>query len=266
MRSYRVHSNGRWVFKRVESAGYYVATPFSRPFIEGIPYENLGSRIPPSYTSGIQAHDYSWSASYPREAYTILERMKNETVQGIRREDFEAQGYGIMLCFSEDVRIKLEMMKLSANQNNPNVVCPQIRKLQLLGTPKQTKDCLNDPEKMKEVVREVKDALSAFVNKELFPTSPTVVSNGQKGARTLQLLLKSRDIAIIERSVSVAEQPRVKELEKASGCAIQITRTSSGEYLVSVIGPQGSNERGGNSDCLLERVEAVLRGRFKWQS
>jgi hypothetical protein len=67
---------------------------------------------------------------------------------------------------------------------------------------------------MKDVVREVKDAITEFVNKEFYPISPTITSNGERGARTLQLLSMNRDIIVLDRSAPVAEQPRVKELEE----------------------------------------------------
>jgi hypothetical protein len=213
MRVWIAHRTGRWIFKRVDSAGINVDSGFATQLIKGIPYRNAGVTIPKEYLSGINSEDYRWSYDYPDEVSSILNRIKRREIRGLVSEDFGT--YGIIICFNETVKRRLAQMRSLSDQAKRDAT-------KILTVPCidfDTEECLVDGGKMQLVVDSIKAGIKSFLITHL---NANPVCELDKGFRVAQFTVPGGSGFILEEGQKIDDAPQIIALERQSGCSIKI--------------------------------------------
>ena len=221
LRVWTANRTGRWLFKRVHSAGLTVSTNVQTS-IDPVAIQGIGQLLP---------HDeYDWALDSPHEVRRIAQRMKFYSPFGFAATDLST--YDVILCFTRTDANRIAKFEPEHKDGARVIVLPGCRDI-------SSEDCAKDPEKIRELIASIKSAVKGFITQELGEWVDGAVKR-TKSYRTLQLLLPGRDLNFAGTGDFLTDGDKIKEHESKSGCAIKVTKYkgSTREVLVSIIGPK----------------------------
>ncbi len=215
---------GRWLFRRVHSAGHTVRT-------------DRGTTVDPSTLQGVKEllpqNGYDWAMDYPHETQRIAQRMKFYNRHGFTAHDLTL--YDTILCFTHTDASSISKLDTQSEKRAGTakiIVLPGCRDI-------SSEDCAKDPKKIQELISNIKTAIKGFISRELEDWNDGLVERTQS-YRTLQLLLPGLNPRFEEANDFLTDTDKRKEYEIKSGCTIKVTKYkgSTKELLVSIVGPK----------------------------
>ena len=219
LRLWTANNTGRWLFQQVHSAGAKLNRTANSP-IGAIAEQASLELLPPG--------DYLWAKDYPHETQSIARRMKAYGKRAFSVSD--TAKYEVILCFTTKTA---SWIRDAASGKQPRILvlpgCGHI----------ESKDCIEDPKKIPELISAIKVSVKNFISDELGDW--TIDLKRTVNYRTLQAVLPSKDPVIANR-VSTKDIADFREYEKKTGCAIRSTGfwgTPNG-FLISITGPKDS--------------------------
>ena len=218
VRAWTANSGSRWLFRRVDSAGWKIDSDFRRGHGKLAGDNDSLSRsgkacFAPAIDALVADPKYFLTDDKPNERGAILKRVKQHKGRGIQADDFTRFNY--ILCFDSTCHKQLELLAELAQQARPNK--KNRAKITLLEKCKHKKG--QPPE---ELVKPLRDSLKKFLKDEktfAWTRPPKSIAGGS--SRTCFLATttkKSRD------AIFGANGANRKKLEKETKCYIHMYR------------------------------------------
>ena len=196
MRVWIAHRTGRWLFKRVDSAGCNVVTEFAEPFIDDNLYDHAGMTYAYDLPY-IDLRKYEWSSGYPNEVKDILNRAKRHTVAGLSGSDFSMYDFIICLGRSTEERL-LKMQAATFEQGERKAHSSKIIRFLYAQNRLTNKAIAADEGKMKEFTNAIETDINAFITTEL---QQDITPQIDKGFRILQF--ESSDLRVFAKGEKI---------------------------------------------------------------
>lgn len=215
VRAWSANSGSRWLFRRLDSAGWKLDSNFRRGHGKlAADNGSLTDSGKPCYKSAINAlvadPKYFQTDDEPNKREAILERVKQHKRRGIRADDFTRFNY--ILCFDSTCHKKLNLLAKLAQKARPSK--KNKAKITLLDKCEHKK---GHPE---EIVKPLIDSLSKFLtNKVTFAwTRPSkFIAAGPSRTCFLTTTKKSSRYAILGTNGT-----NKKQIEEDTKCEIQM--------------------------------------------
>ena len=216
--------SGRWLFKRVESAGFEISPDRGMAVIQkGIsklvsPYEQSPAAVDEVSQVGVILKGYG------NFAFTKSDLMT----------------YHYVLSFRPYIDL-LKKMRDDLQKQNPNVPLSEI--VMLEGCHHiSTTDCMQDEGNIDKLIASIKGAVKRFVRQPPFNWSPSIYTN-EKNHRILHFATNKACLKYLIPGAGETFQggQKLKEIENKTKCSVKVTRrlpVQDGSVIVSIIGPQ----------------------------
>ena len=215
---------GRWLFKRVDSAGIEIGA------VRGM--------------AAIQKGIYKLVKPYEQTPFAIAEisrvgaLMKSYGSFAFTKSDLMTYQY--ILSFEPVVDL-IKKMREDLRKHNPNVTLAQIVTLEGCQNI-ATHECMQDERNTDILIESIKEAVKRFVRQPPFNWSPSIYTNEMK----YRILHFATNSACLKYLIPGAEEllqggQKLKEIENKTKCSIKVTRrrgVQDHSILVSIIGPQ----------------------------
>ena len=227
-----MNTQKRWLFKRVDSVGIRIATPFTKAAVEASEYKNFEEEKRPASKTAIAAiagdSANFQTDDFPKEKETVLKRMHNHKSQGLT--EAHLLEYDYILCFGLTTRKLLNgLVKSLQSGNSGKKVKAKIIDIKEGNwyTGIETK------ESTMKLSSQLKVPLKAFAKKELSWERPSIgISNGEW--RTFQVLLSRAEK---ENLLKEKGEMTPQKIWEKKGCKMMIAPDSGNKWLVSISGP-----------------------------
>ncbi|KAK0509501.1 hypothetical protein JMJ35_007895 [Cladonia borealis] len=230
---------GRWLFKRVESASFDIEAVHSS-------FATAATQAVNDYAV-IQKGVYKLVSPYEQPPYKYTEisqvgqRMKSYRSFVFTKSDLTAYQY--ILSFEPYVN-RIKKMREDVQKQNAEVALAQIVKLEGCENISTTVECMQDERNIDKLIESIKAAVKQFVTPPPFNWSrplPALVNY-----RMLQFFTNSASLRYVNPGIEEPLQggPKLKEIEKKTGCSIKVTkyrREDQNCILISIIGHQERN-------------------------
>lgn len=243
LRTWTANANGTWLFKRADSAGLHVRTPFRASTAGKLSHADA-SRIDPGrpcFKAALDAlagdDQYFASKDSPREKSAIFDRVRMHKGQGLAARDFARYHY--ILCFDwSTLRALRQLSRKARAQNSPTA--SQAAKANTVETKAPVRIMmLSGVGKAKmplpQLVRKIRPAIKEWVETELDWMRPArKFAAGPNRTRFLALKDKEQKDKLVGSSYE-----NIKGLAKKSGCLIRVSWQGK-EYghMVAIVGPK----------------------------
>ncbi|MCJ1402396.1 hypothetical protein MMC11_005616 [Xylographa trunciseda] len=237
MRIWTANATGRWLFKRVDSAGRLINNAFTLSLTAE---ENLLSpashiKLAKATIQAIEALElgtyYQWTGDHPNEVERLLERTKQHDFQGIDAADFGH--YNFILCFTQHDADELHRMQKASGNSWARIVF--LRGCEY----RSTLQYMSDRAEMEKLLLAMKVVIKQFISEHLDDGFESIQFATTKGHRTLQIIQPLNSLNFAGFREPLENGPKLKEYETKTGCAIKVTaRRTSSQALISIIGPK----------------------------
>ena len=215
--------SGRWLFKRVESAGIEIGQGRGMMAIQ----KGIYKLISP----------YEQSPSAVAEVSRVGALMNSYGSFAFTKSDFVTYHY--VLSFEPYVDL-IKKMRDDFQKHNPNTTLAQI--VMLEGCQNiSTTECIQDERNIDKLIGSIKEAVKRFVSQPPFNWSPSIYTN-EMNHRILHFVTNE---ACLKYLMPGAREPlqggqKLKEIENKTKCSVKVTKrvgVQDGGVLVSIIGP-----------------------------
>ena len=215
---------GRWLFKKVESAGIEVGEVRGMAAIQ----KGIYKLVKPYEQSPVAVAEISRVGALIK-SYGSFAFAKSDLVT-----------YHYILSFEPVVDL-IKKMREDFQKHNPNVTLAQIVTLEGCHNI-STNECMQDERNIDKLIESIKEAVKRFVRQPPFNWSPSIYNNEMK----YRILHFATNSACLKYLIPVVDEPlqggqKLKEIENKTKCSIKVTRCRAVQdrsILVSIIGPQ----------------------------
>ena len=216
---------GRWLFKRVDSAGIEIGTVRGMAAIQ----KGIHKLVSP----------YEQSPAAFSEVSRVGALMKSYGSFAFTQSDFGTYHY--IISFEPYLDL-IKKMREDFQTHHPNLALGQI--VMLEGCQNiSTTECMQDERNIDKLIESIKEAVKRFVRQPPFNCSPSLYTN-EMNYRILHFV--SKQVCLKYLTPGGADEPlqggqKLKEIENKTKCSVKVTKrlpVHDAEVLVSIIGPQ----------------------------
>ena len=236
VRVWTVNTSGRWLFKRVVSAGTHISTECNKPQLDKL---QVTARTGGDTAEGAAIDAVVRGTPHNSEEKTaIIARMRRHRKRGI--DEWHFRHYEYMLCFDQpSFNILLALKETCKKKHANNPAYADLAKVRLLG-----ELSIRNPvgsvceEEVEKQVENVKMCIKGFLREEMHWTAPTQgIRDGPY--RTVQIVLPTLKVMPMLGGL-------LDEIQKKTGCRIWVTYYQTDEKKTSDCYGEERNSQCGN--------------------
>ena len=232
IRVWTVNHSGKWLFNRVESAGFQVETEFARRALKSQSKSLVSGGNSPG-KAALEAISGKDSHSRSEEKNDIFARIARHRSRGI--DNWHFRKYEYMLCFDKSVYETLAMLRKCCTERYGDMPSyANLSKIVLVKDVKLKTAAANlDANDTSKLVESIKDGIKRFLNTEYnWQRPPTSITDGPFCTKQIVLLNDNIKLSLEER------EAKLNEIASRTNCRIRVTDEKFAGQLFSITGPK----------------------------